>query len=489
MGLFDRARALIQGTAHSQPSRPVHYRVSCPEGHVLRGLRTEGFQAVRCPGCGVGVFILPRSPLPEPVPPRQRPVNPSVASAADAWADDGPIPLSEPVVAEPELAEADAEPAEIEWVDAPVPEIDEPAPPPRAGARPKAPSRPAPIDSKPYRPEPIREAAPIRPGHVLRPRRELSAGDWVRRNRHKLVFLGVFGLLGLTVAMTVRRSWLESAPEAVVRAQTEGIEALDQGEFDRANQLLSKGARAVSALRGEHQDASSVRQAAEEAAILVNLSRSSLEDLIEEAARYDPPASWPGRFRDLYRGMSVVIDAEVTDLGKPPDRGPTLALRLCTGNGPQAVRRGRIDTTGLAILESVQPRVGDRVVFGARLASLTLGGDGVWVYTLIPDSGVRITHWKALQALGWPDPEQEAAAPGAAEAADRRADRSLRNSTDQEIRSLLGKPDHLARWATQGYATEQWLYQGQQGRGVQVINYRRQVGERRLIVSSNYSVP
>ncbi|MFO0958715.1 MAG: hypothetical protein U0800_14995 [Isosphaeraceae bacterium] len=302
--------------------------------------------------------------------------------------------------------------------------------------------------------------------------------------------MSVAGLIVLTIGMSLRRKWLESAPEAISRAQTEGIEALERGDYDEANLLLSKGARAVEALRGEHQDASSVRQAAEEAAILVNLSRSPLEDMIEEAARYDPPASWPGRFRDLYRGQSVLIDALVTDVGSPPERGPTLGLRICTGNGPQAARRGRIDTTGLTILDSARPKVGDRLLFGARLASLTLGSDGEWVYTLIPESGVRFTHWKALVPLGWPDTEREVAIRGEGGAsADRRADGTLRNATDQEIQSLLGKPDSQARWATQGNTTEQWIYRSQQGRGSQVLNFRRRSGEARMLVTANFSVP
>src|SRR5262245_9793785 len=94
LGLFGKARKLVRGFTPPEPSGPQYDRVACPEGHVLRGLRNEGYQALRCPTCGEGVFVLPRSPLPEPpaVAPSPRPRR---AVAQSPVQEDGPIPLTE----------------------------------------------------------------------------------------------------------------------------------------------------------------------------------------------------------------------------------------------------------------------------------------------------------------------------------------------------------------------------------------------------------
>ena len=74
LGLFGRAKNLIKGLGTLPEPTVQYYNVVCPLGHRVRGQRTEGYQALRCPACGEGVFVLPMSPLPEPVaPPRATP--------------------------------------------------------------------------------------------------------------------------------------------------------------------------------------------------------------------------------------------------------------------------------------------------------------------------------------------------------------------------------------------------------------------------------
>ena len=72
LDLLGRARKWVKGMGPAEPAEPQPFRVSCPEGHVIRGRRTEGYQALRCPECGAGVFVLPRSPLPMPPAPAVR---------------------------------------------------------------------------------------------------------------------------------------------------------------------------------------------------------------------------------------------------------------------------------------------------------------------------------------------------------------------------------------------------------------------------------
>jgi DNA-directed RNA polymerase subunit RPC12/RpoP len=65
LNILDRARSLLQGITPTAPATVHYFSVACPEGHRLRGARTEGYQASRCPKCGERIFVLSRSPLPE----------------------------------------------------------------------------------------------------------------------------------------------------------------------------------------------------------------------------------------------------------------------------------------------------------------------------------------------------------------------------------------------------------------------------------------
>jgi hypothetical protein len=70
-----RWRPAASGSAVVAP-----YEVTCACGQIVRGLRKRRHQVVPCPGCGAGVFVLPRSPWPavDGGPP------PAVGSAAPA---------------------------------------------------------------------------------------------------------------------------------------------------------------------------------------------------------------------------------------------------------------------------------------------------------------------------------------------------------------------------------------------------------------------
>ena len=59
-----------------------------------------------------------------------------------------------------------------------------------------------------------------------------------------------------------------------------------------------------------------------------------------------------------------------------------------------------IDLTGFQLFELARPRKGDRVTFGARLASFQFDAtNNLWLVGLEPKSGVFIIHTKALDAL------------------------------------------------------------------------------------------
>src|SRR5207248_1984237 len=95
--LSDRARAIFRGLSPSPPAKVQLYNVACPEGHRLRGERTVGYQALRCPACGEAVFVLPRSSLPEP--PVPAPSSRARTSVTSGPLDLEPAPIALDVVA------------------------------------------------------------------------------------------------------------------------------------------------------------------------------------------------------------------------------------------------------------------------------------------------------------------------------------------------------------------------------------------------------
>ncbi len=417
MNLRDRARTLLQGLTPSPPARPQSYDVVCPEGHRLRGHRTVGYQALRCPTCGEGIFVLPRSPLPEPPVPaagsRDGKSASRMGSGLESESEPGPIPLTDPVVM------ADAEEAgldgEVVWVDE-MPEsgmID----PTEAGlaeieqitarerntepkkTRPR--SRPEP-SGRPSQPHAA--AAEVAVAEPMAPRPSLA--DWVRRWRNPLLFLGVTLLIVATISLRQWRQYRQDLPRIAALGRVEGLAALDEGEFDKAYQLLSRARHAAESLGDAVEGAAQIHQGAAEAEIFVRLVPDRLESILDTAGRADPK-EWPERFATLYKGRSIIVDTHVIATpaasSVPGTTRYELDYQILPDGEEKPFRVGRIDTTGFRLFEVTQPKVGDRVTFGARLASFAYDEQShEWRVGLEPDSGVYMTHPKALEALGWP---------------------------------------------------------------------------------------
>ncbi len=451
MDLLGRARKMLKGIGPADSARPQYYSVTCPQGHSLRGLRTEGYQALRCPTCGEGIFVLPRSPLPEPAAPpaRTRPTQASVARAGSF--DDGSIPLADPpaqdaddvvwlddvpadaqyeapgsVRAETPLSddeippeylpsneaeEEEVEEGEYELEEVAEPEI--PPAPPDFSLEPVPDSAeeeetPPPTRPRRGRPAPARGNGPEddEEEEPLEYRREVSVleksgglRDWGNRHKLPLVLISVVLLVVSTFAYRVWRQRWENLPHEAEVNFDEGTKALELGEFDSAKRKLGIAARDFERLGIDDERARDARQLADEAAILADRASRTLEEMVEEAARYDPPEQWPSRFETIYRGQAVIVDSEVE---AEPDQSPfksyELTYRIFVGRPPG--RRGRIDLKGFKLFETLKPVKSQRVLFGARLASLTLDGNE-WVVGLEPDSGVIMTRQKALEKTDW----------------------------------------------------------------------------------------
>jgi hypothetical protein len=229
-------------------------------------------------------------------------------------------------------------------------------------------------------------------------------------NRWLLVLVPL--LVIATVAWRLRRQSMQEYPLIAERGRTEGIPALDAGNFDKAYQILSAARTAVDKLGGDVEGADEIRKAADQAAIFIDLLSETPEDLLAEAGRSDP-LSWATRFDTLYKGRAILIDSWIT---AEPDRGGTAGYDiqyrvLPPGEGSnfreggvsRPPRIGLIDFTGFKLFELATPHIGQRKIFGARLSGFKYdeGRDG-WVIRLEPQSGVFITHPEALEAIGWP---------------------------------------------------------------------------------------
>ncbi len=118
MKFLSQARKFLQNLGAEPQSRVQYFNVICASGHRVRGERTEGYQALRCPACGDGVFVLPRSPLPEPVAP-SHPQSAKAAGSAGGWIPEGPVELSDAPEGSVDVGDDDAvsNGAEIIWED------------------------------------------------------------------------------------------------------------------------------------------------------------------------------------------------------------------------------------------------------------------------------------------------------------------------------------------------------------------------------------
>ena len=392
LDLLGRARSLFKWLGTPSVAKVQYYSVVCPLGHRLRGQRTGGYQALRCPSCGEGIFVLPASPLPEPVAP-ERSARARTAIAARADVDEGPIEFKD-------TAQGTADP-EVRAPSAPAASTAKPSPraTPTTG-RPEAARRrqATTLDRGPGARLPLAETM-AGTSDLAQPRTARGFG------RRPLLVLACVALLALgTFAWRTWRQRWENLPQVARIGRTEGIAALEEGKFDHANQLLSAAKEAVNALGGAVESAEEVRHAADEASILVNLLTDSLESLLDEAARTSPQA-WADRFDTMYKGRAVVIDATITATPDTPgsNRYELDYLVLAAGQGAREQRYARIDLSGFEVITLADRKVGDQVVFGARLAAFQYDPEAKqWTIRFEPKSGVSIKHFKALESLGWP---------------------------------------------------------------------------------------
>lgn len=420
--MFGRAKNLVRGITGSEAPRTQYYSVVCPDGHRLRGIRNEGYQAVRCPTCGLGMFILPRSPLPEP------PAPPDSAGRRRRRAEGRDHEPLEIAVEEPPIQYADALPlpeggdVEIVWLDQPpakhVPVAD--AEIPEEYRAPSAESMP--VTGQTHADEAAAASRARRTATRRQPAESASrpaesrdlplAGEgdhtlviprqsWLRRHRVGVAIAGALVLAGSTIAYRLWRNELDALPQVADVNFTKGQEALDRGDFDAAKQMLARASSAFDRLGGRDERTTKARQLARESAIFADLCTKNPKEILDDAGRTDP-AEWARRFEIHYAGRALIMDSEV--IGAPEPGASSGAYQLAPlvflGRGPKPARVARFDLDGFTLFEGRNLAKGDPVLFGARLGSVELR-DGEWRIHFVPDSGVVLTQFKSLQGVGW----------------------------------------------------------------------------------------
>jgi hypothetical protein len=101
-----------------------------------------------------------------------------------------------------------------------------------------------------------------------------------------------------------------------------------------------------------------------------------------------------------------LIEAQIEALPDAAGKhGYELDYLIFSGTGSK-VRRGRVDLTGFTLFDGMNLKVGDTVLFGGRLQTVTLGEDRLWRVALAPSSGVRFSSQPVFKALetsfDWP---------------------------------------------------------------------------------------
>jgi hypothetical protein len=205
-----------------------------------------------------------------------------------------------------------------------------------------------------------------------------------------IVVVGVYAVLLQSLKPAPSPSAAVAAPDADVHVQA-GRKALAAGKFRQAADELQQAVAVLESQADRRRGAEGrdVVQLHRQAALLADLLSESLGEVLHLAAT-SHEEEWEGKFAQDYRTRAVVFDADVTRDGAGQYR---LDYVVRAGDEPARVELG--DLKLLAALPRDRP---PRLLFGARLASVSREPPGIWVVRFQPDSGVLLTDQGAVAA-------------------------------------------------------------------------------------------
>lgn len=192
-------------------------------------------------------------------------------------------------------------------------------------------------------------------------------------------------------------------PAAIPTHLKAGREAFEQGKLRLAANELS----AAEALNARYPDAlgaadrRQLRQMNRQAQLLCDLLAEPLDDVLRQAADRSEvdEKEWQEEFDARYKGKAVLFDDEVRN---EANTGYRLATYVFTVRG----RPAQVALNDLQVLRGLPLDRPQRMLVGARLASVRLEPGGHWVVHLVPESGVLLTNMAAVQAA-YPLPADE----------------------------------------------------------------------------------
>jgi hypothetical protein len=187
-----------------------------------------------------------------------------------------------------------------------------------------------------------------------------------------------------------------SAPGDPTESIDNARHALATGEFQRALAYLdaarASGGDKPTALSAEQQR--NLAQLHRQASLLANLLSESLQDILLRAPSI-PEHEWQAQFARLYRDKTILFDAEVRRDGEQL----SLDYFLQAEDKPVRIELAKLELfTKLLAHDTLPQGQGQRLFFGARLASISREAGGGWVIRFQPDSGALMTDVGAAVA-------------------------------------------------------------------------------------------
>ncbi|MBI3409646.1 MAG: hypothetical protein HY040_15000 [Planctomycetes bacterium] len=218
------------------------------------------------------------------------------------------------------------------------------------------------------------------------------ARDWLMMVAAALVALGVLVLAyrwfvspSSLLERKADRSAKELSPrEALLARHARAEKLLADGSFRLAIEELSAGGEKVDLTPLSGSERPQWDQTQRQAALLADLIAEPLEDVLIHAAG-TRELEWLVEFDKRYKDKSVIFDAEIQ---RGPKGGWQIRYPLMAGRD-----RARLAMDNLAVLKLVPGLGPERLLIGARLASIQLEPPGpTWVVRFQGESGVLLTN-------------------------------------------------------------------------------------------------
>lgn len=213
--------------------------------------------------------------------------------------------------------------------------------------------------------------------------RMVPPARWFSRGR--MVSYAIVVLIVGTAALTFYLNKKNRLPGEIAAALKAGTAALKEDRLHEAREVLDGIKKQLLFYGSGDEQQREIVQLAAEVAVLDDLLRGF----------EGPPQQW-----DSSSHPSLVLDVVVSPAAAEDGvaSGCRIDSRLLLGVEP-----ARLDISNLKLFRPGRPAEPQRVIFGARIASVELAPDNrEWVIRFVPDSGVWLTSELCLDKAGWP---------------------------------------------------------------------------------------